>query len=203
VLTSVAAFSGLAFMTVAITYFVPVLSAISLQKQLSLHITSMGRTPQEILQSSWNGRDFSSFYSSASDLSQMLMQHSLNHHAYPVLRCFHDSDPRQSVFPAIVSLDEVLRVLCEAVAEEVPKDRLQLRMLRVTLDEHLEMLQRNYVPSSVEAGPAPEVDLQALARAGIPLREARLRNSAQRQSLSALLAADGWSWADVHGGQGA
>ncbi len=49
VLTSAAAFCGLTFITAAITYIVPVLSAVSLQNQLSLLISSMGRTPQEIL----------------------------------------------------------------------------------------------------------------------------------------------------------
>lgn len=72
VLTSAAAFCGLTFITAAITYIVPVLSAVSLQNQLSLLVSSMGRTPQEILVNSWNGADFSSFYDNVPELRQML-----------------------------------------------------------------------------------------------------------------------------------
>ncbi len=121
ILTSAAAFCGLTFITAAITYIVPVVSAVSLQNQLSLLITSMGRTPQDILINSWNGSDFSRFYDNASDLRQMLVEHTLNHHAYPVIRCFHNSDASKNVIPAVATLDEVLRLL-DSVSAEVPQD---------------------------------------------------------------------------------
>ncbi len=122
VLTSAAAFCGLTFITAAITYIVPVLSAVSLQNQLSLLVSSMGRTPQEILVNSWNGADFSSFYDNVPELRQMLVQHTLNHHAYPVIQCFHNCDAGKNVVPAVVTLNEVLRLL-QSVSAEIPQDR--------------------------------------------------------------------------------
>lgn len=74
VITSITAFSGLAFITASLTYFVQVLSAVGLQSKLSLYINSMGRSPQQILANSWDEKGFSSFFDNVSDICQMLMQ---------------------------------------------------------------------------------------------------------------------------------
>ncbi|MGK9063842.1 potassium channel family protein [Stutzerimonas chloritidismutans] len=200
VLTSAAAFCGLTFITAAITYIVPVLSAVSLQNQLSLFITSMGGTPQAILVNSWNGRDFSSFYDNATDLRQMLVEHTLNHHAYPVIRCFHNSHAGKNVIPAIAMIDEALRLL-DRVAPAVPQDGLKRRMLRSALDKHLELHRSAYLAKQQPSMAPPSVSLDALREAGIPIVASgpSREEEARRALLGALLEADGWQWRDVYG----
>ncbi|MCQ4327830.1 potassium channel family protein [Stutzerimonas stutzeri] len=202
VLTSAAAFCGLAFITVAITYLVPVLSAVGLQNQLSILVTSMGRTPQQILLNSWSGTDFAWFYDGASKLSQMLVQHTLNHHSHPVVHCFHNSEASKSIIPAIVTLDETLRLL-DRISSDVPQDRLKRKMLKTAIDQHLEMLRSNYLRRVSPTVPAPVVTLEPLEQAGIPLiepgDEQPPRLDERRKLLGALLEADGWSWDDVFG----
>ena len=202
VLSSAAAFCGLTLITAAITYIVPVVSAANLQYQLSLLITSMGRTPQEIVVNSWNGSDFSSFYDNASDIRQMLVAHTLNHHAYPVIRCFHDSQAGKNVIPAIATLDEVLRLL-SCVKDEVPQDRLKRKMLLDALDHHLEMQQANYLTRLHPEHKPAIADLTSLSAAGIPLKddEETLADGERRTLLSTMLAADGWRWTSVYGHQ--
>ncbi|HAW26327.1 MAG: potassium channel family protein [Gammaproteobacteria bacterium] len=200
VLTSAAAFCGLTFITAAITYIVPVLSAVSLQNQLSLLISSMGRTPQEILVNSWNGSDFSRFYDNASDIRQMLVEHTLNHHAYPVIRCFHNKQAEKNVIPAVATLHEVLQLL-EGVAGEVPQDALKHKMLVSALDQHLEMQRANYLGRVDSHAKAPVMDLASLGDAGIPLRsnlDQVLDAPERHRLLGALLAADGWGWHHVY-----
>lgn len=203
VLTSAAAFCGLTLITAAITYIVPVLSAVSLQNQLSLLISSMGRTPQQILANSWNGSDFSSFYDSASDIRQLLVEHTLNHHAYPVIRCFHNSQAEKNIIPAIVNLAEVLRLL-DCVPSEVSQDGLKRRMLGEALDRHLEMQRSNYL-GEIAAGTDPvPLDTAPLTDVGVPLDRVAERQSraGQRHAvLQALLEADGWQWQHVYGNQ--
>ncbi|HBC02152.1 MAG TPA: two pore domain potassium channel family protein [Pseudomonas sp.] len=201
VLTSAAAFCGLTFITAAITYIVPVLSAVSLQNQLSLLVSSMGRTPQEIIVNSWNGSDFSAFYDHASDLRQLLVQHTLNHHAYPVIQCFHNSDAGKNVIPAIATLDEVLRLL-DGVSRAVPQERLKQQMLAAALVRHIELQRSSYLGrarANVELG---IVDLAPLEAASIPLDESRAavgELDERRQLLGTMLQSDGWSWRDVYG----
>jgi hypothetical protein len=210
VLTGAAAFCGLIFITAAITYIVPVLSAVSLQNQLSLLITSMGRTPQEIIVNSWNGSDFSRFYDLASDVRQMLVEHTLNHHAYPVIRCFHNKHASKNVIPAVIRLDESFRLL-DLVSDAIPQDCLKRKMLREALDQHLDMQRNNYLSrrhresnGDYHDAPLPDVDMSPLRAAEIPLKpdEERAGKDAQqaqrRESLGALLKADGWGWTDVY-----
>ncbi|MCQ4315945.1 two pore domain potassium channel family protein [Stutzerimonas zhaodongensis] len=203
VLTSAAAFCGLTLITAAITYIVPVLSAVSLQNQLSLLISSMGRTPQEILVNSWNGSDFSSFYDSATDIRQMLVEHTLNHHAYPVIRCFHNSRAEKNIVPAIANLAEVLRLL-DCVGSQVPQDRLKRRMLGEALEQHLEMQRSNYL-GGITSQPEPvEPDMTSVTDADIPLdriAERQGRADERHALLHALLGADGWQWQHVYGHQ--
>jgi hypothetical protein len=200
VLTSAAAFCGLTFITVAITYFVPVLSAVSLQNQLSIFVTSMGKTPQQIVLNSWNGRDFSWFYDSATDLSQMLVQHTLNHHSHPVVHCFHNSEVSKNIIPAIVTLDETLRLLDRV---DVPQDRLKRKVLEAAINQHLDLLQSNYLRRVSPTIPGPAAALEPLTQAGIPLKTPHHAEhedmGKRRKLLGALLAADGWTWDDVLG----
>lgn len=201
VLSSAAAFCGLTFITAAITYIVPVLSAVNLQNQLGLLINSLGRSPQELLINSWNGADFSGFYDNADKLRELLVQHTLNHHAYPVIHCFHNCDAQRSVVPALVILDEAVRML-ESLPPQVPQNSLKRRMLRKALDRHIEMLQSH--AADPQAGRAePPADLAPLKAAGIPVDEAAYRPceqaaAARREALGALLVADGWNWRHIY-----
>jgi hypothetical protein len=201
VLASAAAFCGLTFITAAISYFVPVLSAVSLQYQISIYVSSMGRTPQEIVVNSWNGSDFSSFYTNASELCQMLMTHRLNHHSYPVIHYFHDSDACKSIIPAIVTLDAALQLL-DRVSTDVPQDLLKRKMVSSAINEHLGLLRSNYLPRELPPATGPVVELRPLEEAGIPLKpagEAERQSDERRSLLGALLEADGWHWNDVYG----
>lgn len=203
VLTSAAAFCGLTLITAAITYIVPVLSAVSLQNQLSLLISSMGRTPQDILVNSWNGSDFSSFYDSATDIRQMLVEHTLNHHAYPVIRCFHNSRAEKNIIPAVANLAEVLRLL-DCVSAEVPQDGLKRRMLGEAVEQHLEMQCSNYLGEIASNSQPLPLDITSLSDAGVPLDQMAERQGRldQRHAvLHALLASDGWQWNAVYAHQ--
>ncbi|WP_161889514.1 potassium channel family protein [Pontibacter russatus] len=206
IVTSVAAFSGLVFITASITYFVPVLSAVNLQSRLSLYISSMGKTPQEILSKSWNGKDFSAFFDNVSDICQMLMQHTLNHHSYPVVHYFHNNQPKLSIAPAIVLLHEALLLLKHAVPKEARGNKMKTAMLQTALDSYLEMVRGNFLknPSPKEKAPVPDVGL--LEEQHIPLLDKEEIRQAfchtlhdRRMLLTAALEMDGWSWREVYG----
>ncbi|WP_299700573.1 potassium channel family protein [uncultured Pontibacter sp.] len=206
IVTSVAAFSGLAFITTSITYFVPVLQAVGLQSKLSLYLSSMGKTPQEILTNSWDGKGFSSFFDNTSDICQMLIQHTMHHHSYPVIHYFHKKQPEQAIAPAMVLLTETYHLLKETVSGQEEENGLQMSMLQTTLDSYLEMLKSGFLKDASPKGDAPILDLKELKAAGIPLAEegALKYSSAQatqerRELLTLLLEKDGWSWQQVYG----
>lgn len=205
IITSASAFSGLAFITASITYFVPVLSAVGLQSKLSLYISSMGRTPQQILINSWNGKDFSSFFYNVPDLSQMIMQHIMHHHSYPVIHYFHNSTPKLSITPAMVLLDETHQLLAHAVSQDAGVDKLKMTMLQTALDAYLELVKGNFLKNASPHGSAPTPEFWQLEEKGIPLRQRELAGYTynhdlqnRRKLLTSLLQMDGWSWQEVY-----
>ncbi|WP_439882777.1 potassium channel family protein [Pontibacter sp. MBLB2868] len=201
IVTSLAAFSGLAFITASITYFVPVLSAVGLQSKLSLYISSMGKTPQQLLISSWNGKNFSSFFDTVSDLCQMLMQHTVNHNSYPVIHYFHTNRVKLAITPALVLLDEAYQLLKQSDA----RDELKMEMLQNTLNTYLEMMKESFLKNESTSSNAPTPDIEQLRAYGISLNtteqvkqlfEQDLRD--RRKLLTALLEKDGWTWKEVY-----
>nr|WP_230391940.1 potassium channel family protein [Pontibacter sp. FD36] len=205
IITSVTAFSGLAFITASLTYFVQVLSAVGLQSKLSLYINSMGKTPQQILANSWNGKDFSSFFDNVSDICQMLMQHTVNHHSFPVIHYFHNSQAQLSVAPAVVLLDEAYQLLEQAVSQDVKRSEVKMVMLQTALDSYLEMVKEGFLKNTSPQEDAPTPDLWQLEEKGVPLKkreevELTFKQTLKdrRRLLSSLLEMDGWPWKEVY-----
>ncbi|MBR0572514.1 two pore domain potassium channel family protein [Microvirga sp. STS03] len=205
IVTDVGAFSGLVFITTSITYFLPVLSAVGLQSKLSLYISGMGKTPQQVLINSWNGKNFSSFFDTTSDLCQMLMQHTINHHSYPIIHYFHNSQPKLAISRAIVQLDESHKLLKHGMKQEVDLDELKMNMLQEALDSFLDMVKGNYVKHTSPSAGAPLPDLEELKVKGLPLKEKEdIKESfthelqERRKLLGTLLQMEGWTWQDVY-----
>lgn len=204
--TSAFAFAGLVLITTSITYFVPILSAVNLQSKISLYIYSMGENPQEILQNTWNGKDFSAFISMVPELTDMLFQHQLHHRSYPVLHYFHNTDPSLSAKRSIVQLAETLSLLKYGVQHnESETGKFQLMRLEGSINAYLDTVTSSYVREEKERG-APTPAFKRLKECGIPLHaDAHIAQCysgplrTRRNELAALLSHDGWSWNDVYG----
>lgn len=205
--TAVTAFSGLAFITASITYFVPVLQAVGLQSKLSLYISGMGQTPQQILANSWNGKNFSSYFETVPDVCQMLMQHIMNHHSYPVIYYFHNHQSKISITLGLVLLTETYHLLKHAVPQyEAEIDKLKMSMLQTSLDDYLDMVKNEFLKNIKPGEDAPMPDLRQLRAEGIPLQNDESIKTAfnqnahkRRKLLTLLLEKNGWTWEDVYG----
>ncbi|WP_187262226.1 potassium channel family protein [Pontibacter beigongshangensis] len=201
VLASVFSFLGLALITVSITYFIPVLSAVNSQKTLAVFINAIGDTPQQILINSWNGKDFSRFLSHGADLTTMLLQYTQNHLVYPIIHYFHSKEPKQSVVISIAMLNEALTLMVHAVAEGARPNDKELHMLQKSLQFYRNTV--NEIYELKENASLPQPDLSLLKEAGIPLQSNH--NSSDNQDLPAirrvyarLLANAGWNWLQVY-----
>lgn len=202
--TAVSAFSGLVLLTTSVTYFVPVLSAVNLQNRIGSLINSMGGTPEEILKNSWNGKDFTAFTEFNTTLADMLIQHTLHHHSYPILHYFHNTNPSLSFKLKIVQLSEAYSLIRYRLPKDVIEDRLKLHVLGETLETYFNTVKDNYVQTPHD-GPVPAPDLKDLQSQGIPLIEEDQiskifleRINQQRSISTALLKSDGWTWGDVY-----
>lgn len=200
VLTALASLNGLFLVTLSITYLLPIVSAATEKSQIADLLSTLGRTPEAIVQAGWNGEDFSSLESWLVDLSQKITLHAERHLAYPVLHYFHSTDRTSAIAPALGAFDEALSLLAFGVAPEKRLPEATLGAARGAVEILLKRLADSLVEP--EAVP-PRPDLGALRAAGIPVVEddafqAQMRaHDERRRLLHGFVCSDGWTWADV------
>lgn len=190
-------FTGLMLITIAITYMVPVLSAVTDRQSLSIRIASIGHGPQEMLLNNWNGKDFSMLNEQLQELAMSIARQGQQHLAYPVLHYFYHSQKKIALIPNLVALDEALSILLLYVPQEQQPGRQYLEPVRKAVTAFLESLES----SAVCAGTAPPLSVDILRAAGIPLKEPLEASARQldhrRCILKRMLNNGGWQWKDL------
>ena len=196
-------FTGLIFITVSITYFVPILSAVILQEGIGVFINSLGKSPEDILINGWNGKNFDRLLNRLANVYQKLIQHTQNYQAYPVVFYFRAGDPNRSIVVNLAKLNEALGLLKHVVKQESSPDEKELLTLEDTLDFYTKIAS-NY--NLLEKHPLPAYNLQKLKNSGIPLdtEKAQLFFEAdqelvnRRKVFANILLGSGWSWQEVY-----
>lgn len=197
-LSVAAAANGLVVVTLAITYLISVVSAVMEKRRLAISVGALGGSAGEIVVNGWDGQGFTSLEDELSDVAGQLMLHAERHLAYPILQYFHPTDPRAALPRAVVKLEDATTLLSSCVADEHQPNRSTLRMLRRAIDIYLARVQLAHV-SEVDS-PPPMPDIDALERAGVPLRgfrccrEAVARRTDRRRLLKGLVISEAWEW---------
>jgi hypothetical protein len=202
VVAAAAAFSGLALMTLAITYLFSVMSAVVERRALATQLSALGDTAQDIVAGSWEGARFSPVLTQQLvQLPAQLAAVAEQHLAYPVLHFFRSGRPEAAAPLAIARLDDALLLLQSAVAEPVRPPRAAMVPVRQVIERYLSTAsagRRPGVSSTDTAPPAPGVE--RLAAAGIPMAEVGAQQRAveeaaeRRTRLRRLVEDAGWEW---------
>ncbi len=198
ILTVVASFTGLAVVTMGITYLVPIVSAVVQGRTLALHITALGTDPYDILTSTWRQDGWESLTRGLETLTPELMMLGQRHLAYPVLHYFHNTDERAAPAVAVATLDEALSLLEFGVAEDARPDRVSIRLARNGIGSLLGALRSAFMTPADEP-PAP-LSLEPLRDAGVPtvaaaeFHEACRQAADHRREVRGLVEDAGWSW---------
>jgi Ion channel len=196
--TAAMAGSGLFLITLAITYLLPVLSAVVEKRTLASQINALGSDATEIVTTAWDGRSFSDLASHLVTLTSSLGRLAEQHLAYPVLDYFHSSDRQKASAPAIANLDEALTILCFAITPQHRPASAVLGPARRSIAAYLDTV-ASTLPTNAERAPPPP-DLTKIREAGIPtVADADftvvLETLAERRHrLATLVSNDGWTW---------
>jgi hypothetical protein len=202
VLTPLASLNGFFFISLGITYFVPMISSAVQDSSLANYISSLGRTPEEILCNAWNGRDFGMLPQHLLALAPLVSKHGRQHAAYPML--FYVQSPRRkdSISINIAVLDETLSLIEHALAEKHALDASVVKPVRHSILTVYDSLHPAHVEPAATPPPAPSID--ALRSCGVPtvsdeaFCNALAADSRRRATLRGLIENSGWSWKDVH-----
>ncbi len=154
IFTSAMSFVGMVTVTMSISYLVPVLSNAIHKRSLSLQISSLGATPEEIVINSYDGKDFSSATNALSDLSAEIFLYTQNHLAYPVLHYMHSNTPSENIALKLTALDEALTIFIFHVPEALQPDALQMQSVRRAITAYLTTI--TYLDLAPESPPLPQ-----------------------------------------------
>jgi hypothetical protein len=164
--------TGVVFVTLAITYLVPVASAVAERRQLAQYVVSLGATPELLLIRTWGDDRFAGLAEHLTVLAPMVHLAAERHLTYPSLAYFHSGRDHASSSISMVVLDDAVTLLRHGVGDA-------------------------FVTGDVEPSPTP--DLEPLRKAGIPtvddatVDDALAGEMDRRRLLAGLLANDGWT----------
>ncbi len=192
--------TGLVLITLAITYLVPVASAVAQRRQLASYIASLGDTAEDLVVRSWTGDGFGSLPQHLVALAPLIHGAGQRHLTYPVLHYFHSTGRESAAAPNLTVLAQALALLRYGVAPAVRPDAAAIDTVDRALDGFLDTLANAYISTGHDALPPP--DISQLRAAGIPTASdaeyaaATAATEHRRQLLAGFLADDGWpsSW---------
>ena len=204
IFTSFVSFIGLVTVTMFITYLVPVISNAIQKRSLSLQISSLGETPEQIIINSYNGEDFSDLNNILSDLSAGIFLYTQNHVAYPILHHMHSNNPSENIVLKLVALDEALTIFLYHVPKHQRPNVLEVQSVRRAITAYAKTI--TYMDPAEESPPLPRFSmieeftgLQLERTQGAACDELYGALAKRRKLLYADLQMDGWQWADMHG----
>lgn len=196
--------SGMAMITLAITYSFQVLSAVVNKRTFASQVLSLGETTSELVRTLQHAPP-TSIATQLSSMGERLGAITEQHKSYPVLHYFHPSDRNRSAACAVAAIDEALRIYCTGLSDDdIVVDTSVFQPLRRTIGTFLDELRESYLSRSSERPPKADIDEMRRNGADIShpqrVHEAAEEEGERRQLLAGLVAYDGWQWDDVvHG----
>ncbi len=203
ILTAILSFTGLVLISIAITYFIPVVSGEVTKRRISVYITTLGCSIEDILLNYWNGENFKELEQPFMILTGSIILHAQNHKAYSVLHFFHSSNKKEAFALNLTNLDEVISVLLHVTPAQQPSMNVMMG-LRRAITSYLVTLHEAFINPGEQTPPLPE--LSTLQAKGIQLVERETVESgyekikSRRRLLLSLIKNDGWNWNDLQAG---
>lgn len=197
IVVAVFSFAGFIFITTAMTYLMNLTTAVIHKRTLSLFISNLGETPEEIVANSYSDEGFQRLVEVAPTLQQMINKHSQNHYAHPGVHYFYSIPRHESLSVNLANLDEALTILQTRVKNDVSQN---LYPLRDAIDKFLDMIEHHFIRTfEVDEDDAP--DIRFLQERGVPLNDEVAGEGAakkRRSLLADLLQSTGWSWEHIY-----
>lgn len=199
--STLAGLNGFFLITMSVTYFLPVISAVVEKRQIATVIASFGKSPSSLVDNSFERGEFQSLAEQLQELTWRIAGIAEKHMAYPVLHYFHPEDKNASLPVALVRLDEALSVIQHAFPE-LPHGNRHFRATQTVVDNFLNAIEGTMLARSTELPPLPQLDtIAALSQAqrGVDDVVYGMRSQQRRGRLLAYVREDGWGWKDVQG----
>ncbi|WP_412062232.1 potassium channel family protein [Rubrivirga sp. IMCC45206] len=194
--TTVSAATGLIFITLGVTYYTSVLSAVVHRRRLASLVGALGESPAAIVANAWDGAGFNGLGSVLTTLADHLAQLDRQHQAYPVLHAFGEREPERAAPVQIARLAEALSLFGAVTGDNRPPPA-PLHAAAGAMGALLDTLAASFVSPADNAPPPP--DTAPLRSAGIPIAGALALDESRRRLLLGLVEGARHDWAHVTG----
>ncbi|APX96351.1 potassium channel family protein [Natronorubrum daqingense] len=191
--------TGMAFVTLGVSYILTVLGAVSEKRSFASDVTGLGERSEAFVRAGWTDEDeFSGLDLPLESLSAQLSVLADQHKAYPILHYYHSERPSRASAMAVPIFDEALTIFRHGVSEEHQPNPTLVENARSSVDSYLDTLDTAFIDPADEVPPPP-----ALER----VREEQIRTAAdgefesalddlsmRRRKLLGVVRADAWYW---------
>lgn len=191
VLTSLALVNGMVLVTMAITYLVPVVGAVTDRRIQAATLSGYGTTAPAIRTTLAAGAEAYPVDDIVRDAATAIQTTAQRHLTYPVVHFFHSADRETAFAPAVAAFTEAVLALDSPEHLHEATRRSYLSALDDLLDvaeHHLRVAPPAEPPSALPGSTARTGD-----------RSASGPDPDLRRRLLAFVEDSGWSWADVAG----
>ena len=162
VATSLATISGLALTTTAVTYFLPVVIAVTARRTQASSIARFGDTPQQIVIAGWHDGSFRFLASELNRLTAQILRTAERQLSYPILNYFHSEQREKDFRVQLRALDEAVTLLAHAVQPSYRPHPMVIDGVRHASRQ----ITRHISPSGAQT--VDPIDLTPLREAGVP-----------------------------------
>jgi hypothetical protein len=195
--------TGMAFVTLGISYVLTVLGAVSEKRSFANSVTGLGERSEAFVRAGWTGHDeeFRGLDNPIETLAEQLSLLADKHKAYPILHYYHSEQASRASAVAVPVLDETITVLRHGVPRADQPNPALVENTRSSVDSYIDTLDSAFIDPADEVPPAP--DLDRLREDGVPtvadeeFAEALAELTERRRKLLGIVEADAWRWPPV------
>ncbi len=190
--------SGMAFVTLGVSYVLTVLGAVSDKRSFATSVTGLGGRSEAFVRAGWNGENFDGLERTIDTLAAELSRLAEQHKSYPILHYYHSEKGERASAVAVPILDESLTIFRHAVPDEHSPDPAVVENARSSAQSYLETLDESFVDPEPAVPRSP--NLERLREDDIPtvsdqeFAEALAELTDRREHLLGVVQADAWEW---------
>ena len=195
--------TGMAFVTLGVSYVLTVLGAVSEKRAFANSVTGLGERREAFVRTGWTDRDeqFGGLERPIETLSEQLSLLADKHKAYPILHYYHSERASRASAVAVPILDEAVTVLRYGVPSENRLNPALVENAESSADSYVDTLDSAFIEPAAEFPPPP--DLDRLREDGVPtvpdeeFADALEGMTHRRRQLLGIVRADAWRWPPV------
>lgn len=190
--------SGMAFVTLGVSYILTVLGAVSDKRSFASTVTGLGGRSEAFVRAGWNGEDFDGIERTLETLGSELSTLAEQHKSYPILHYYHSEKGERASAVAVPILDESLLLFRDAIPDDASPDPAVVESARSSAESYLETLDESFIEPEPAVPRSP--NLERLREDDIPtvsdptFAEALADQTDRRRRLLGVIKADAWEW---------